>query len=46
MKDAPAGSATCPDCPGTVTLVNVLDDQAPEPVHRNAEGEVADCPGK
>ncbi|MFJ3141410.1 hypothetical protein ACIPJM_02960 [Streptomyces halstedii] len=46
MKEAPAGTAACPDCPGTVSLVNLFDEQAPEPCHRNLEGEVADCPGK
>lgn len=46
MKEPPAGIATCPDCPGTVTLVNVFDEQAPEPRHRNAEGELTDCPVK
>ncbi|MGW3927839.1 hypothetical protein ACWECC_07040 [Streptomyces microflavus] len=44
MNKAPEGTATCPDCPGTVTLVNVFDAQAPEPRHYNAEGELADCP--
>ncbi|MFI9059799.1 hypothetical protein ACIGXQ_35575 [Streptomyces anulatus] len=46
MKEPPAGIATCPDCSGSVALVNVHDDQAPEPRHYNPDGELADCPKK